>query len=58
MSRRFPRSASEAFAWERAIAVEHYRQPLAWLPTALNVLLASAIGVGLALALAAWWGGA
>ena len=53
-SRRHPRSLAEAFPREHADAIEHCPAPLRWEAIA-SVLLAVAIGVGLAAWLFVYW---
>lgn len=53
--RRYPRTLADAFPAVRAVAIEHHRNPWAWLPTALNWLLALAIGAGLSALLLHYW---
>ena len=53
-TRRHPRSLAEAFPADHANPIEHCPASLRWEAIA-SVLLAVAIGVGLAAALVAWW---
>jgi hypothetical protein len=58
-TRRYPRTLAEAFPQEReSRPIEHYRPPMwvpPWVELLLSILLACAIGVGLAWTLIIWW---
>lgn len=54
-TRRFPRSLSDAFPDSRAVATEGNPHRVSLTERISDVLLAVAIGVVLAVALAAWW---
>ena len=54
-TRRHPRTLAEAWPHEHASAIEVYTTRVRMWETVAGVLLAVAIGVGLAAALVAWW---
>jgi hypothetical protein len=53
-TRRFPRSLAQAFPQDAANPIEHCPAPLR-MEAIASVLLAVAIGVGLAASLCIWW---
>lgn len=54
-TRRYPRTLAEAFPCERASAIEAYTTHVRLWEAMAGVLLAVAIGAGLALWLVVWW---